>query len=239
MAFATFASMLLNELLPLPRVIVRLYEPWMAIVLLSALVLFAIVKAQFPGYLQLIRWNFSNYRIARQTFEEGEVELRPEWLLMTPVMVAALALHVYLYTEASPILCGGGGYWLFFRLMLIIALIYLIKILAIRFVEIIATPTRTLRVYRGNAILLNQTIALPLLMFCMVSALSAGWLVEASLHAGSLLFGGAYVLRLSRGMSSAIAERIPLNYIILYLCTLEFLPLAFLAKAWYEVQSVC
>lgn len=231
--------MLLNELLPLPRVIVRLYEPWMSVVLLGALVLFAVVKAQFPAYLQLIRWNFSNYRIARQTFEEGEVELRPEWLLMTPVMISALALHVYLFTEASPVLCGGGGYRLFLRLMLIIALIYFIKILAIRFVEIVAAPTRTLRVYRGNAILLNQTIAIPLLGFCLVSALSAGWMVEASLYAGAALFASAYLLRLARGVSSALEERIPLNYIILYLCTLEFLPLAVLAKAWYEVQSVC
>lgn len=231
--------MLLNELLPLPREIVRLYEPWMALVLFVALVLFAVVKTQFPSYLQLIRWNFSNYRIARQTFEEAEVELRPEWLLMTPVMVSALALQVYLFTEASPVLCGGGGYLLFLRLTVIVTLVYLIKILAIRFVETVAAPTRTLRVYRGNAILLNQTIALPLLLLGLIAALSAGWLVEASLQAGAVLFASAYVLRLARGVSSAIEERIPLNYIILYLCTLEFLPLAVLAKAWYEVQSVC
>lgn len=231
--------MLLNELLPLPRTIIRLYEPWMALVMFSSLVLFALVKTQFPSYLQLVRWNFSNYRIARQTFEEDEVELRPPWLLMTPVMIASLALLVYLYTEASPLFCGGGGGMQFLRIMVIIGLIYLIKLLTIRFVETITVPTKTLRVYRGNSILLNQTIALPLLLVCLVSALSAGWLVEVALKAGFVLFAFAYILRLLRGVSSAVQERIPLYYIILYLCTLEFLPLAVLAKAWYEVQSVC
>ncbi len=232
-------SILLHELVPIPRVIIDLYEPWMAVILLISLLVFAIVKNQFPAYLQLIGWNFSNYRIARQYFEESEFTFRPEWLLMFPIMVGSLALYVYLLMAGFSEFCMEDGLFLYLRLLLIIFMIYVVKLLTIQLVSTLSTPIKTLRVYLGNVILLNQTVALPVIILSVLAALTAGWVSRTALIAAAVILIGVYALRVLRGIVSALQERIPLNYIILYLCTLEFLPLAVLVKAWVIARAAC
>lgn len=225
--------------IPVDRVLTRLYEPWMAIVVVVMLALFAVVKRQFPSHVQLMGLNFSNYRIARQTFDEGEFSRRPEWFISLPGMVAGPALLLSLIAREWSIDCTGDSAHLFARLMTIIALVYVLKVAAANVVAALAHSPRCLRNYLGNTFLLMQTIALPLMFLGLVAALTAGWVVQAALAGGLALFALTYFLRIVRGIQAALEERIELNYIILYLCTLEFIPLAVMVKAWLHANTHC
>jgi hypothetical protein len=224
---------------PQVREVDHLFEPWMGLVFLIALMLVTVIKVQFPAFLQMIRWNFSNYRITRQAMAEGDFEYRPEMLLLFPVMLASLAWFIYLYVTANPILCYPEGIGAFLKLLLILGLMYVVKLVSIALVNELTNGTSALRIYLGNTLLLNLTMAAPLLVLSLMVALSSGQMQTGLFIAGAVLVGGAYLLRITRGVLAAFQERISLNYIILYLCTLEFLPLAVVVKAWLSVYGAC
>ncbi len=224
---------------PQIRAVDHLFEPWMGVVFVIALIIVTVIKVQFPAFLQMIRWNFSNYRITRQAMAEGDFEYRPEMLLLFPVMLAALAWYIYLNVTANPLLCYPEGVGAFLKLLLILGLMYGVKFVSIALVNELTNGTSALRIYTGNTLLLNLTMAAPLLVLSLMVALSSGPTQMGLLIAGACLIGGAYVLRIIRGVLASIQERISLNYIILYLCTLEILPLAVVVKAWLSVYGAC
>ncbi len=228
---------LLTDLIPVERVLMRWYEPWMSLVLLGSVVVFALIKRQYPGFLQLAQWNVSNYRIARQFYEEGEYRNRQEWLIMYPVSISAIALFGYVILSEYELLSGFDGAHAYLHLVALLALVYLLKILAADLVMALASPILAVRTYIGNTLMAMHTLALPLLCISMVAALTAGWFVRPVLWAGLILFCAAWLVRIARGVRAALDERISLNYIILYLCTLEFLPAAVLVKAWLLLHA--
>lgn len=228
-----------SNLVPVPRELNTLFEPWMALVVLIGLLVFAVVRNQYPGYLQNVRWSFSNYRITRQAFAEGDFSFKSAWLVMFPAMVAAYAWFVYLIAARSNEFCFPTGLNAYLQLVLAVFVVYVLKLLVILLVELLTKPGPSLKVYWGNTILLNQTVALPLMFVSLSAALASGWLEVSLIYTGAALLLLTYLLRLIRGVSAALQSRISLNYIILYLCTLEILPLAVIIKAWYMVYTNC
>lgn len=224
---------------PIVREVDHLFEPWMGLVFLVSLIIVTVIKVQFPAFIQLMRWNFSNYRITRQAMAEGDFEYRSEMFLLFPVMLASLAWFLYLFITANVLLCYPEGIAAFLKLLLILGLMYGVKFASITLVNVLTGGATSLRIYVGNTLLLNLTIAAPLLVLSLMVALSTGGVQMGLFIAGAVLVVGAYLIRISRGVIASIQERIPLNYIILYLCTLEFLPLAVVVKAWLSIYGAC
>lgn len=208
-------------------------------VFLGALALLAIVRIQFPAYGQLVRWNFSNYRIARQAFAENEPLIHTSWLLMMPVMILGFALFAQLALHAVDPDCATLSLSMFLRICAILAIGLVIRLLAIDLLHTLAGKISALRIYLGNVLILNQSVSILFLALALAMALTYGGAELGVVISGVVLFGLTYLLRLIRGVMAAINERISLNYIILYLCALEFLPLAVMVKAWLLTHTGC
>ncbi|MGF1564683.1 MAG: DUF4271 domain-containing protein [Flavobacteriales bacterium] len=226
----------MTELIPIEREVLRLYEPWMGFVFIGVLMAVAVIRRQFPAYVQMMGWNFSNYRIVRQTLEEGEFSQRADWLVMLPVALSSFALFAYLVLAEWSRTGHGTALGLFGKLFTMLLCVYGLKLIAVNLVRTLTAPMRALANYIGNTFLLLNTLALPLLLLSLAAALSSGSLTRMVLVGGLVLVAAAYLLRVLRGVQAALNERIPLYYIILYLCTLEFLPSAVLIKAWMELH---
>lgn len=228
----------LVQIAPVLREVDQLFQPWMSWFILLTLLLIAGVRIQYPQYLQLVRWSFSNYRIARQSFVEREFQIRQDWLLMFPVMVMGHSFFLYVLLASTNETTFEGGPRDFLRLVFIVVLVYLMKIIAIQLVSTLAKPVTALKIYQGNTVLLSEASSILLWLLALAGALSAGGPHNVLLWLGVGVMGFSYFLRLGRGIFAALEERISLQYIILYLCTLEILPLAVLIKAWLQVHSV-
>jgi hypothetical protein len=228
-----------ERFIPIEREVANLYEPWMFWVFIVALALIALVRIQFPVYAQLVRWNFSNYRIARQAFVENEPLIHTSWLLMLPVMLSGIALFLYLALQGTDAYCLPATFGSFLRIVLIVLGVFILKMLTINLVDTVAAKTAALRIYLGNTFLLVQSVSIVLLLLSAMMALAWGGPSDWMIYSGAGLLGFIYLVRLARGIIAALEERISLNYIILYLCALEFLPLAVLAKAWYLSLTHC
>lgn len=214
-----------------------LYEPWMLWIFVSAMALLAIYRIQFPNYLQIGRWNLGHYRIAKQLFAEGEFGLRIDWLIGFPVMAAGISLFIFLAQKAyNPCVEGFVSYLIVFG---VISLALILKMLAISGTQTFGTSAVALRVYFGNTIILTQLTSFILLALSLIIALSYDSDLEIYIWIGFGILLLNYLVRLIRGTIAAFQERISLNYIILYLCTLEILPLAVLVKAWMSAQTTC
>ena len=219
------------------RELIYLYEPWMIWIFISTMALWAIYRVQFPGYIQLGKWNFSHYRIAKQVFSEGEFGIRIDWLIGFPIMSASIALFLFLaQITQTPCWDGFGNYMTLFG---IVTLVFLVKMLVIAAIDTFSSKEIALRVYFGNTVILSQIAAFLLLFLSIVMALTYGNPSSLLIWIGLFILLISYLIRLTRGIIAAIQERISLNYLILYLCTLEILPLAVLIKAWMSMNISC
>lgn len=206
-------------------------------IFISAMALLAVYRIQFPNYLQIGRWNLGHYRIAKQLFAEGEFGLRIDWLIGFPVMSAGISLFVFLAQKSvNPCFEGIGNY---FTVLGIISIVLILKMLAISGAHTFGTRAVALRIYFGNTIILTQLTSFILMALSLIIALSYDADQTIFVWIGFGILGLNYLIRLIRGTIAAFQERISLNYIILYLCTLEILPLAVLVKAWMSVQTTC
>ena len=221
----------------IPRSIDRLYEPWMLWVFVACLAMLALVRVQFPRYIQLVRWSFNNYRIAKQTFAQGDLQSRPEWLITLPLTLFGYGMFLYLlinYLKGPETL----GFTDFLRLVLAVGVILILKVLAGYLVEALSHRFESIRVYLGNTFLIGTISGALLLLLSMAVALDLSQRSQWYFIAGVSLILVTYLFRLGRGVGHAIDERISLNYIILYLCTLEFLPAGVLLKALVSTYAL-
>lgn len=228
----------MTDLIPIERELLRLYEPWMGFVFIGMLIGIAFFRRQFPGYVQMIAWSFSNYRIVRQNLEEGEFSQRADWLVMLPIGLTSMALFLCLSLAEWNRYGGASLAGLFGKLLAALVCVYGTKLIAVNLVRTLTAPYKALSNYIGNTFLLMNTLSVPLLLLMLAAALASGEMTRSLLVTGLALIGAAYMLRILRGVQAALNERIPLYYIILYLCTLEILPSAVLIKAWAELYPV-
>lgn len=196
---------------------------------LLALAVIALVRVQYPKYIQLIGSNFTSYRIARQTFAQSEYQSRPEWIVSFIVTIVSISLFGYLniISQSSD---SSGGIVFYLKILLATGLIFVLKIMAGLLVESLSKKLESIRIYLGNTFLISFLASAVLLPISLAMALDNSGNIAVLGWIGLGVLGAAFLLRLARGVSHAISERIPLYYIILYLCTLEILPLGVLIK---------
>jgi hypothetical protein len=125
---------------------------------------------------------------------------------------------------------GTPGLGLFAKLLVLVLLIYICKVMVIRTVQLISHGDFGLGEYLHNLFLTSKAagiLLIPIIAFAAFSSLSV---TTFFLIAGCIVFGLFYFFRISRGIGNALSLRIPPLYIILYLCTLEILPLLLFYK---------
>ncbi|MCH2199021.1 MAG: DUF4271 domain-containing protein [Flavobacteriales bacterium] len=229
---------LVLDITPRLREVDHLFEPWMTWFLLGALILVVLVKVQYPQYIQLLGYNFTNYRIAKQTFIDNEYQIKPDWLFMFPVLVIGHALFLFLFLKSSASFAIAEGVGPFLTMCFLVAMVFMLKIVAMQLVSTIGKPGNSLKVYYGNSILVSELTGSVLLLLSIAASLSEGGPAPLLIYVGIGIYLLSYLFRLFRGVIAAIENRITLNYIILYLCTLEILPFVVLLKVFSTVYGV-
>jgi hypothetical protein len=149
-------------------------------------------------------------------------------------VVFFLTGSVYLY-EIDNIfnlsIIDSEGFSLWFNYLILLTMIYTIKVSSMQLVKLLANGDFGLEEYQYNVFLINNAAGVVLFPFVLVSAYLYKSEASGVLIAGGIVIGLFLFYRLTRGLFSAFSNRIPLFYIILYLCSLEILPLLILFKA--------
>ncbi len=212
------------------RKLTQTKSDWVVAILLVILALFASVRLFFGKYLLQIFHAAVNYATASRLFRERSVS----------VTHAALRLDIIFFLTASLFLYQVAGRELnalvsqnFLKYVLILLGTFLF-VIGKQFLYTVQgslseTKSETSE-FLYNMNLYNRVIGLGLLPVTLIIAFSRLRNQEIMIGIGALMFLFGFILLVFRGLKILVRKDFPLFYLILYLCTLEILPLLFIYK---------
>jgi len=223
------------------RTSTSLLEPWMLLVFLLIAAAHAWIRMNYPRRINKLFRSFLNVRLMRQTMrEELSLSHRGSMLLsLTFVLIIALAVYEIIAMWIPNKWPQGLSFYLV--IAGIILLLYLLKFAGIWFIQNITEGDYQLNEYKFSVFLHNKLlgiIAIPLVILLTTTPLFYydGEQIQRSFWAEILVTSTAftvvltYLIRIIRGIIAAWQIKLPTVYIIFYLCTLEFLPIALFVK---------
>jgi hypothetical protein len=206
------------------RPVAVLAEPWMIWVVIGSLALLAYSRLNFPAIYKLMAVSITHYRVVQQEIRDVPPLSRRGLISLIPFALAVWTLFFYLGIKTkNPEL--DLGFTFFAKLIGVVCAIYVIKVLAIRAVQILTDGDFGLEEYIFNLFLFAEIGALVLFPIVLIASYVPLHGAEWWLWFGVGFWVFTYFWRLFRGVMSAFQHRTPMIYIILYLCALEILPL--------------
>lgn len=210
---------------PSPRLVATLAEPWMFPVFLGLLGLLAVANVTGRRYLVAGMEAVVSPRAFRELVrDEGRV-LTGMPLLLAVFSIVCEALVVYLAIRTF-----GTAEFGFLTVLALVVLVFLIKQLALTGTDELVGGHPGVQAMRFDHSLSHQLSGLVLLPLMLFATYAQPGAARVLLAVALALIGVAYLGRIVRSVMLALRTRTPLFYIIFYLCALEFLPLAVLAR---------
>lgn len=222
---------------PVKRISPYLQEDWIFAVLIGILIALAVVKYTYPRRMLRLGQALVRVRILLQLMREEMVMSHRSAVTLFLTFAISSGLLVYLTAKVYewPIVQFLGA-WLFPLLVVLIALVYLWKIITVRLVQLLFAANGGLSEYLNYSFVMNALLGilwLPVILFVTVSLHETA---RGAVLFAAGIFALAWVIRMIQGVQFALKYRVFPVYIILYLCALEILPLAVIAKGVAEVK---
>ena len=221
-----------------------LFEPWMIGIFLTILVVLAWIRVASPESFSQLAKGLFNIRILRQLIrEEGTIAALVSRLLgLCFFLIISLGLYLGIQVFGATTF-GLSGFGLYSVLIGGLMAMYAVKLVGIFAIRFILGGDFGLNEMIFNLLAHNNVVGLlsfPLILLAVVmpaevhnEALGINqslWPKIFLILASSIVII-AYISRLCRAMINSVQSRLSSVYIIFYLCTLEFLPLALLNQA--------
>ncbi|MFK7758034.1 MAG: DUF4271 domain-containing protein [Flavobacteriales bacterium] len=208
-------------------------ERWMFFVFLLIFSLLAVLRWSYAKNFKELFQAVINIRLLREILrEEIILTSRASQLLIVSAFLS-IGLYVKLVFNYLDFKLLGFQLTGFLEYVWIIAFmlsIYSVKLLVIFVIRRLFLADNELLEYEFNVSLMLKLagvglIPVSLLLAYFSTSFQLIWIVL-----GALILTGSLMWRWLRGVAHAVSNRISILYIILYLCTLEFLPVAVLLK---------
>ena len=209
---------------------IMIFNDWIFWIILAGFVILTTTRYYHERRLKLFASAIFKRSASVQLIRESPVHSHRSFLPMLLIYVISLTLLFYEAAEiTSPGSSEGLKTLLLFMEFLGIYIGYsLLKILAIYLISITFKNTETAREYIQNILIYNLAMGILLLPMLL--------LVVYTYHELFLYVAGALAiillgLRFIRGIAIGLSDqKYSLFHLFLYLCTLEILPIAFVAK---------
>lgn|SRR5690554_971121 len=222
---------------PIPRISPYLKEDWMFLVLLGILVGLAVVKYTYPRIMMRMGQSLLRVRMLQQLMREDL--LLTHRTAITFFLTFALSGGLLVYLAAKnfqwPVRDVFGGYFFLIASAVILA-VYLWKIVSIKLMQYLFAANGGLTEYINYSFVMNAFLGIAWLSLILIATVTLPETATVVLIIALALFGLAWVIRITQGILFALRQGVFVVYIILYLCALEILPLAVLAKGIAEVK---
>lgn len=217
------------------RVYPYLQEDWMIFFLVGVLMLLAIIRYNYPKRIIQLFQAVLRARMLRQMMREELVLSHRASLALLLIFSANSALVVYLaakYYRWVPYL--ELKQWFFGVIFIAVLLMYLWKLISVRVFQFFFEVDAGLSEYLVFSLVLNMLLGIVWMPIILVAIVALPEVVKILLSIAFGMFLMTYAMRLLRGVFIAKEHHVFSVYIILYLCALEILPFAVLAKGIAE-----
>ena len=205
---------------------IRNNPDWMIGVLVISFFLFATVRLIFNKYLSKLAQATVNYSTFTRVYRERYFNLLHASFRLDIIFNFIIALFTYQILNAYKINFGIKNTFQIYLICLGTVIGYfLVKRVLYNLTGVLTESTQEVREYLFSISVYNRILGLFLLPITAVIAFVPFYHPELFLLAGLGIIAIFYLLSLRRGAKIFLRKHFSILYLILYLCTLEFLPL--------------
>jgi hypothetical protein len=209
-----------------PKKRYEISNDWFLGLFLFITLLFLWVKIFYKKYFNLLFSSLLSYQLSIKLLREKNVMIKRISFVLNFIYVIVLSAFILKILEQYHIKIFGFN--TFETLLIIINTVIIIsvaRILLLKLVGFIFDSTQIFNEYIHNNYVINKNLGLILFPLLIAQVYISEKLKVIFIIAGISLILISYIIRLYRGFQIIIKKDIFLFYLILYLCTLEILPL--------------
>jgi hypothetical protein len=206
--------------------LMRSNPDWLVGVLLISFLLFASVRLIFNKYLSQLMQSTINYSTFTRTFREKYFNLLHASFRLDLVFSMVFSLFCYQFLTAYKISLGvSKSYYTYLYCLGIVIGYFLAKRIVYYIIGILTESKADVQEYLFSITVFNRVMGIFLLPITATIAFIPINQVELLLIIGFVIIGIFYLMSLLRGGKIFLKKHFSISYLILYLCTLEFVPL--------------
>ncbi len=204
----------------------RTNPDWLVGVLVLSIILFASVRLIFNKYLNQLIQSTTNYSTFTRTFRERYFNFLHASFRLDLIFHLIFALFLYQLISTFKIDIGGTKTYYSYLICLGIVIGYFwVKRIIYYIIGVLTESNSEVQEYLFSITVYNRVLGLVLLPVTATIAFIPVLQVEYLLFGGILIVVVFYLMSLIRGGKIFLKKHFSISYLILYLCTLEFLPL--------------
>jgi hypothetical protein len=204
---------------------------WQGILLFLVFTIYVLIRISEPKKILKIFISVFSIQEAKQLFRQEFKLAKRISLLLGIGFILIMAFLIQITNQYFGLIFKYNSHlqqYLYF--VIIVSIIYLIKFLVINVLSYTSSNKDLGREYLFNVLVFSQTIGVILFPFVICLQFTK-YPTEWFLYPALVICAGFYGLRMFRSfIISVIEQNIGIIYIILYLCTLEILPMLVLVK---------
>lgn len=203
---------------------------WITMALFVALIVLAIVRNSYSKYLQQVFAAATSRITSMRLFGESNSNFAHASYQVDVFSYMIIALFIWQSLSAWQFKMGFSGMWLYFSILSIVVVYSLIRFAIHSTMGHVFQLKNDALEYIFNIKIYNKVLGIILLPFVLANAYVSVIPLRSVIIVGFLVIGIVYFLTLLRGISIFLRKYVPIYYLILYLCTLEILPLMLIWK---------
>ena len=199
---------------------------WLVGVLVLAFFLFATVRLIFNKYLSQLAQATINYSTFTRVFREKYFNLFHASFRLDVIFNLIMALFGYQFLSSYKINFGiHNSFYVYLICLGTVIGYFIVKKVLYGIIGIMTESKREVKEYLFSITVFNRVLGLFLLPVTAIIAFVPIYQPELLLYTGLVIIIIFYLLSLARGAKIFLRKHFSISYLILYLCTLEFLPL--------------
>jgi hypothetical protein len=203
-----------------------LSNDWLLGLFIFITLLFLWVKIFYKKYFNLLFGSLISYQTSLKLLKGKNIMTRRVSFVLNFIYSIVLALFILRILEFFQIkIFKFNTFETLLFLINLIIIISIVRLLILNLVGIIFNSTQIFNEYIHNNYIINKNLALFLFPLLIIQVYINEKLKIIFIITGISLIILSYIIRLYRGFQIIIKKDIFLFYLILYLCTLEILPL--------------
>lgn len=212
---------------------------WQVGVILLSVVIFGLTRLMFRGIIANFIKAATNYQVALKAFIDSNILTKQASAFIDSLFFVNISLLIFQLMEYKNIgLFRLTGIKVFLIIFSFILIIYLGKSLIHRFLGYVLLIQKEMAEYIYQIFLYNKIAGMLLLPFVASFPFIPFELRPAVIYTAIILLILIYIIRIFRGILISFKNKLSVFYIILYLCTLEILPIIVFCKLFVYYLGV-
>jgi hypothetical protein len=215
----------------------RSHLNWTLVVGLISILLLLIIKSYYMKLMKQVVYTLVNFRMAEKMLREKNILARRTFFILNFNFLLIISLFIQLVLIANSYSITGGYYIIDYLIIIGLVLVFLfIRLLLLYITGYLFETMPIILEYIHNLYLVNKNVGIILLPIVFSAIYTSLNISKIILTGGFVIICVASLFKIIRGFQIIMRNEVLLFYSILYLCTLELLPIVLGFKLFFSLR---